>query len=63
MANRIKDIVIADRNQKELCKIVLTNHTDEEKGSQIMSTISQLHSNMFIAAWANSPVSMISQKI
>jgi hypothetical protein len=48
-ANRNRDTVIAVQNQKELCKIVLKNHTVESNGFQIISTISQLHSNKFIA--------------
>ena len=63
IANRTKNIIIAVRNQKELCKIVLKIHSDDVKGFQITSVISQLHSSMFTAAWAKSPVSMISQKI
>ena len=63
IANRTKNIIIAVRNQKELCKIVLKIHSDDVKGFQITSVISQLHSSMFTAAWAKSPVSMILQKI
>jgi hypothetical protein len=61
-ANRSKNITIAVRNRKELCKIVLKIHSDEVKGFQITSAMSQLHSIIFIAACANSPVSIISQK-
>ena len=61
--NRIKKMIMAVRNQKELCKIVLKTHSDEVKGFQITSLISQLHSNIFMAVCAKSQVSMISQKI
>ena len=62
-ANRNKKIIIAVRNRNEFWKIVLKNQSDEVKGFQITSAISPLHSIMFIAACANSPVSIISQKI
>ena len=61
-ANRNKKIIIAVQNRKELCKIVLKIHSDEVKGFQITSVISPLHSIIFIAACANSPVSIILQK-
>ena len=61
--NRTKKMIMAARNQKELCKIVLKTHSDEVKGFQITSLISQLHSSIFMAVCAKSPVSMISQKI
>jgi len=61
--NRTKKMIMAVRNQKELCKIVLKTHSDEVKGFQITSLISQLHSSIFMAVCAKSPVSMISQKI
>ena len=61
--NRIKKMIMAVRNQKELCKIVLKTHSDEVKGFQITSLISQLHSSIFMAVCAKSQVSMISQKI
>jgi phage regulator Rha-like protein len=48
-ASRNRDTVMAVQNQKELCKIVLKNHAVEVKGFKIISEISQLHSNMFIA--------------
>ena len=62
-ASRNRKIIIAVRNRKELCMIVFKNHSDEVRGFQITSTISQLHSNIFIAACANSPVSIILQKV
>lgn len=61
--NRTKKMIMAARNQKELCKIVLKTHSDEVKGFQITSLKSQLHSSIFMAVCAKSPVSMISQKI
>jgi len=61
--NRNKNIIIAVRNRKELWKIVLKNQSDEVKGFQITSAISPLHSIIFIAVCANSPVSIILQKI
>ena len=63
IANRSKNIIIAVRNRNELCKIVLKIHSDDVKGFQITSEISQLHSSMFTAACAKSPVYMILQKI
>jgi hypothetical protein len=54
---------MAVRNQKELCKIVFKIHSDEVKGFQMTLVISQLHSSMFMAVCAKSPVSMILQKI
>ena len=47
--NRNKKITIAVQNRKELCRIVFKNHSEEVKELQIISEISQLHSNIFIA--------------
>ena len=49
VAIHIKNIVKADQNRTELSKIVSKNHSDEVRGFQITSTISQLHSKMFMA--------------
>jgi len=63
IANRSKNITKAVRNRKELSRIVLKNHSTDVKGFQITSVIFQLHSIIFMAVCAKSPVSMILQKI
>ena len=60
---RIRNIIIALHSRMSLWNIVEKNHSEEVKGFHITSVISPLHSSTFIAAWANSPVSIISQKI
>jgi len=60
---RKKHTIKVDRNRIGLWKIVVKNHSDDEKGFQITSVMSPLHSNIAIVACANSPVSIISQKI
>ncbi len=62
MANRNRKITIAHRNRTELSIIALKNHSEDVKGFHIVSMISQLHSNIFIAVWVNSHVSITIQK-
>ena len=60
--SRTRNITIAVRNRTSFWKI--PSKTDSaSKGFQIASIISQLHSSIFMAVCAKSPVSMISQKI
>ena len=56
----IEDVTAIVLNVKS---IVLKNHSMEEKGFQITSVISQLHSSTLMATCANSPVSIVLQKI
>ncbi len=60
--NHTRNIIIAVRNRTSFWNMPSKNDSDS-KGFQIASIISQLHSNMFTAVWAKSPVSMNSQKI
>ena len=61
--SRKNEMTIANRNRIGLFTTVSKNDSDEERGFQITSVISQLQSIMSIATWANCPVSIISQKI